>query len=372
MDTKVLTLVVIMFSILLGCAAPTESSEFHPTGQVVVSPEVVAATQPAVSPTAVLRTITLESGEQLQFPLEAFEEVLTQAAGLNSIQVVKNPAGEVEYFLLDKEGYWVTPIELQTDPQNPENYTRITPEDVRRARYTVALNLEPFPVGTAIPDAFIYRLWSAPKGKWVDITPFFNSTQYPQQPSFQEMVNIDNDYRDWKAFYKIVLEDGTELNGGHQAMVAPDGNVFLWLYGWGEELPTDRDFITPGGDKVNLIDSVFGLDENTFEEGYLPLSTAPTIFWRGITPEKDETFFGFIRQGGYLAPTGGAHLYQEEGNDPVAAVPGLETMIDAALENPEFRNGGNLGEANLKDLIPLQDMILLGHGNGRGDHYFNP
>lgn len=333
-------------------------------------PQPPATEPPSVEPQATLGAtetpnvskIVLESGEAVEFLNTAFEDVPVEAAGIESIQVVKNSAGEVQYFYLDKEGYWVTPIEFQTNPEDLENYTQITLEDMWSGRvlYSEALRAEPFAEGAMVPDKFVYELWRYPRGTAVDLIAWFDESAYNHSsPDFQEVVNVSNDYRRWIAFYKLIDPSGDELIVGTQQVLNSDGKTSLFFHHqFGKEMNWDENH----GDlnsKYTVLNSVFNARDPGNADDSQRFFVNPTIFFQGITPEATEQFFSIFGTPSSRPPTSGIELYQNSLNNPLLIATGLETMITTAMQNPDFRYGGNLPFSG-DEIEKLQYMFLLG------------
>lgn len=319
--------------------------------------------------------INTKDGGILTYPQEAFEVKSSIGAGVEVILTVKNTQGKVEYFSLDKEGYWVSPIELQTNPEVIENYTPIELEDMWSGRvlYSELLAAEPFPSGTAVPDDLIYRLWPNPKGEIIDLIALFKDSQFAEtQPAYQEMVNVRNDYRRWIAFYKTNTPSGLEMIVGTQQMLSPDGKTsYLFHYGTGEEWPQDKDSRTFSGDLINIVDNIYRASEQGPGGNDLLLWTMnPTIAIKAINPQAEETYFGLVRPGGHLPPTAGIELYKLEQNNPLSTSNELAKLVEEAFNNSDLNVGGNLSVADEKTTEQLQYMFLLGNPHGFQKNYF--
>lgn len=317
---------LVLFLLLVGCSSTVKDQESLSITQPA-TPEVMVETQEVVSPTPSIKTIRLETGEEFDFPLQAFENVSTIVAGIESIQVVRNTAGEVEYFLLPEKGYWVAPIEINTNPDNIENYPQISLEDGwdERLLYSEALEARPFPEGTAVPDRFVYKLLRSPLGSHIQLVGWFDESEYNySDPGFQENINIDNDYKRWIAFYRSTTPNETEVLVATQQMLSADGeNSYLIHWIFGEEWNWTRD----QDSKRNLIDSLFKAADPNHQGDFDRWRIAPSVYYFTA-----EDFYNTLFGTNAGSTTAAIELREDERNSLAANYPELEDLFQQAIQ----------------------------------------
>lgn len=317
-------------------------------------------------------TITTKDSETLIFPQEDFEVRKTIGAGMENLLTVKDPEGNVEYFFLERAGYWATPLEWFTDPTEIENYPEIDLEDIwnGRAAQTAALNAEPFPEGTLVPREFDYYVWEA---SGIDHFVTLNAA-YPFPlpndannamidfggPYFEDVLRKNNDPQRWIAFYKTTTPEGREAVIGTQQIMAPDGETSIFLqYIFGHEWPWEDDS-RPSGAVINLVESVF-LNRSMPSVGrggnqYARVNLVPVVFIEyGDFPRR-----GFLSNftGSEAVDSAAEELYPIDRNNPLLIRSDLPSRIDKAVA--EMTGYANyVGQAG-SEIQELQYLTLGG------------
>lgn len=284
--------------------------------------------------------IYLENSEAKIYPQEDYELRNTIGAGVDFIQTVKGPDGNVEYMYLEKVGYWVKPIEQQTDPEVIENYPNINLEDVWNGRvvYSELLTAEPFPEGTLVPNAFVYTIFeSSGIDYFVALRGLYSHPDHPNgvydtgDTYLTEMLRQGNDPQRWVAFYRTVTPEGKEAIIGTRQVMATGGEASLFLhYIFGPEWPTKD--VKKGQVTYNLVQTVFlNHTEPGFGRGGAKYSRANLI---PVIYTEYDGFDGQVYGVQDAGESGGAgeEVYILDQNNPVLIDPDLLTKIRATAE----------------------------------------
>lgn len=318
-------------------------------------------------------TIQTEDGETLTFPEEALEIQQTIALGLENVLTIRDHEGNTQYFYLEKTGLWATPIEQFKDAQDIENYPVIRPEDVWSGRTltSTALEAEPFPPGTLVPDEFAYMLWQGAL-KHVIIQDFVNGG-LDTQLGYWETVNQTNDYRRYDiAYYRAVTAQGVEIILGTQQVLTPDGVTSIFpTEGFGPEWSWVEGIRFSSGRISNVVNSVFSARDPLRDRNiYSPNTLRPVITWTPQPEPFENKGFGNIQ--GPTAPDSAIiWLYLNESqNNPLSLRPDLRRLADERIANP-LGQIDYLAPVGQNELTQLQYMILIGTAaTGLGRTYF--
>lgn len=329
--------------------------------------------QPVLKSTeAATVTITTENGETLIFPQDDFEVRKTIGAGMENLLTVKNPEGNVEYFYLERVGYWATPLEWFSNPKEIENYPAIELQDVWNGRMaqTAAINAEPFPEGTLVPKGFVYTIWAASGPEYfVTLGGIYS---HPENPNgvidhggryLEDLLRQDNDPQRWVAFYQTITPEGREAVIGIQQVMAPNNSSLFIPFIFGPEWPIDEDYPNYQNTKINLVTSVFlGKSIPTIDRGgrtpdnFVAIGLLPVIYTEyGDYPTR--TMFGVFR-GSDAKPSAGEELSQLTQNNLALVHSELLIRIHEAGSHLEGRVDiiGGAGD----EVLDLQYMALNG------------
>lgn len=290
-------------------------------------------TEVAVAPDSQTISIRTVNGQELTFPQEEFTPRGVDGIDTKLILTLENEQNEVEYFYLEGQG-WVTPIEIQTNPENREEYTQITPEDVWSGRllYSELLVAQPFPEGTLVPDGFFYYGRWLPVGYRVVLSSFLDT----EGLGWTDVVNENNVFRRWVGFYKTETPEGVEIIIATEQFLSVNGQDSLFFhYAFGPYWDNTGDIFAETGDQRYWLGSwVYYVDELGRED------------CRGL--------FGANR-----VENGGTEcaFYENPQNYPFQLFP---KEVKENIENRQNFSGPNhiLGEAG-EELEDFQKMILL-------------
>jgi hypothetical protein len=281
--------------------------------------------------------IQTKEGEELSFPQEAFLPRELNGARDFLATIQEKDKDTPSYFFLEGEG-WVTPIEIQRDPENIENYTQITPEDIWSGRVLMSEILEaedePFPEGTVVPDAYYYRTIEFPAGYTVLLDDWIDR----QGRDYWDIVKYGNDFRRWFGFYRLTAEDGRKMVIGTERWLYTDGEASLFLhFAFGEEWYWDKK-----ENNYNVVDRFFAGKTNTRRTGMV----LPLIYYDGPhSCEKLHTSTG--------EPITACMYYELPQNDPVSIRPEIQTLIE------DWKTGGIENNGAGAEIFLLQRMLLV-------------
>ncbi|MCL4258478.1 MAG: hypothetical protein KJZ53_08115 [Anaerolineales bacterium] len=316
-----------------------------------------------VSAEAAAITIQTEDGETLTFPEEALEMRQTIAIGYKNILTINDDQGNTQYFYLKETGLWATPLELQTNPKDPEQYILIDLEDVWSGRLviSVALEAEAFPAGTVVPDELAYMLWQGLGGGSVRMQGFVNGA-LDSQAEYWQHVNQKNDYRLPLAFWRFVTEDGTKAIGGTEQILLPGGQEYAFLTGiHGPESSWVEGRQFPDGKRNNIADTAFAYRDPSFDTNTFVAFLIRPLIALGPGLQGLAGTYGNLRNA--QAKSVGFDLYlNNPQNNPLSLRPDLSGLIEERLANP-------LGRIDYlapvgKEIAGMQLMVLVYTSSG--------
>lgn len=285
-----------------------------------------------------------ETGKVEDYSSEALWIKETIGAGVPFVLALRNLQREVEWIYLDKEGHWATPLQIDNDPKDIENYTEISLEDIWNGRvlYSELLQAAPFSETTLIPTGFVYSIWEASGiDYFVTLNALYIDSAHPAgvydrgDRYLKEVLRKNNDPQRWIAFYHTTTPDGKAAIVGTMQVVAVGGQTSLFFhYIFGPDWPWDEEYLAFGA-KINLIKSVFLSKETPTNENwrtpenYATVGLLPVIFTEyGDYPHRDM----YTRTEGNSA---GELLYELDQNSPLSIRSDLLEKIQDASENLE-------------------------------------
>lgn len=267
-------------------------------------------------------------GETFTQPAQAFSIQRTIGAGMEQLLVLGNTQGETTHTYLPRGGYWAELVEIQPEARVIADYPVVPIEALWSGllAQTEALNAQPFPEGTVVPNGFGYRIRAGAEVYWVMLHEWtgdrwdisFNYLRSWSHPD-DYIVDSSNDYRRFTNFYRSQTPEGTEILMATEQVLMTDGKTSLFLhYVYGPEWPWDED-ARYAGHPVNLIDDVFLArivpPKAGRQESWVMRPTIFTARWDGEP----------VRHGGILGwGTAITELYALPQNNPVAILDGLE------------------------------------------------
>lgn len=275
-------------------------------------------------------TITVD-GEEIQVPKEAFIDMNLNGDTV-TLKTVQLEAGTVDYFQLENEE-WATPIEVQRNPDNPENYTKIEAEDVWSGRllYSEMLVAEDFPEGTIVPDSF----WYTVKGYAVgDVTMLEHYT------SNNEELRTYNDFRRWTSYYWVNF-DGKRTVLAVEQVLSSDGNSsYFFPYVFGSQWGVVDDNVPD-----SLIDDVFKMKERGYRDPSFRIFQIINLTSDMCDSEHVST----------QIPLAACEYYGDDRNKPVTIREDLQELIDEVWEK-----GGHDNSQAGSEISELQKKISVG------------
>ncbi|MFH2118475.1 MAG: hypothetical protein ABII10_01940 [Candidatus Paceibacterota bacterium] len=316
-------------------------------------------------------SITTATGETLKFPQEAFEGKSTTVAGVEYILTIKNAEGEVAYFFLEKTSEWVTPLEIQTNARELENYPEIDLADIEsgRALISEALKAEPFPEGTLVLDDLYYFLSQGLNYDYnVQLVGITNGTNDNAWNAMEGIIKQNTDPRRWTNFYRTVTPEGKEAIIGTQQMLLPDGKTSVFFhYIFGPEWPWEEDYQPGNQSPRNLINSVF-LAQTVPNDP----NTRISLTVRPIVHVEYSDFTGSISGefiGSDAISSAPDELYHSDGG-PIADNSELLAKFNAS--EAEIKKIGFVGPATFDEINHLQFEPLMQTNTQFPMGYFTP
>lgn len=241
-------------------------------------------------------TAQAKEGEVLILPAENFKVRETIGAGIPIVLTFKDTAneGEAAHIYLDQTGEWVTPVELQADPREVDNYTHVTLDDFLTGRvlYSELLKTEPFPAEAVRPDRYEYVIY--PTGGITDYAVLLhavingnrdNSLEYRRSPD----ATMAHDFIRQAFFYTLDTPEGVRAIIHTQQQLDSQGDVLSFHLSHGPDMPLAGEQVTTGhGYQFNLLNSVFLARSEQPPEGFRTYTTPPVIH-EERRPEYDAT-----------------------------------------------------------------------------------
>jgi hypothetical protein len=230
-------------------------------------------------------TAQAKEGEILILPAERFSVQETVGAGIPIVLTFKDAAaeGETAHIYLDQTGEWVSPVELQSDPREVDNYTHVTLDDFLTGRvlYSELLKTEPFPAEAVRPDRYEYVIY--PTGGISDYAVLLHTVingNRDDSVAFWDSqdVNINNDYIRQSFFYTLNTQEGVRAVIATQQQQTPNGRVASFHLSYGPNMPLAGEWARTGhGYQFNLLNSVFLARSEQPPEGFRAYTTPPVI-----------------------------------------------------------------------------------------------
>ncbi|MCW5878083.1 MAG: hypothetical protein KIS80_04365 [Anaerolineales bacterium] len=232
-------------------------------------------------------TVTAQAreGEILILPAESFKVRETIGAGIPIVLTFKDTTqeGETAHIYLDQTDEWVTPVELQTDPRETDNYTHVTLDDFLTGRvlYSELLKTEPFPAEAIRPDRYEYVIY--PTGGITDYAVLLHAVingNRDDSVAFWDSqdININNDYIRQAFFYTLDTQEGVRAIIHTQQQLDPQGDVLSFHLSHGPNMPLAGEWARTGhGYQFNLLNSVFLARSEQPPEGFRAYTTPPVI-----------------------------------------------------------------------------------------------